>query len=195
MRQPAHAALLAIAALACARNPAPGTDAPLPTEFVRQVRRYPVNPLNGSDLAQAIRDERKQFASNAIGMTHSGFTWSFRTAPNASGRCAVSSVRVRVESTISLPEWNAPPGTSGARLSWWRRIEGTVSQHELHHATISEESGTDLAAALLKVTAPDCRSIGPLVEAAGHAELDRMRQRQLEFDMAEGVVEIPPPPP
>jgi predicted secreted Zn-dependent protease len=195
MRPHTSARLLLIVASACSHNPPAGTTPRPATEFARHTRTYPVNPLNSNDLAQAIRDERKQFTSQAIGMTHNELRWSYSRVPTASGQCALSSVQVHVESTISLPQWDAPAGTSGARLSWWRRIEGTVSQHELHHATIAEESGTDLAKTLQALTAPDCRTLADLAEQACRRELDHLRQRQVDFDMAEGVVEIPPPPP
>ena len=182
-------------ALACA-HPAPPSVTPRPAaEYEEHLHSYPVNPLDAAGLAQSIADERKRFASNAIGQTSMALRWTYTATPAGGGQCTLTAVHVVVSTTVSIPQWNVPPGTSLARRQWWQRILAAVSLHEHHHVVIEEEGGEAIAEALQELKAVDCRVLEGLAEAAGRAEVTRTHERQREFDNAEGTITIPAPPP
>jgi predicted secreted Zn-dependent protease len=162
---------------------------------MRSTRYYTVDPTSVAKLTSSILEERsKGDKANAIGLTNWETRWSYVGKSSVSG-CTLESVRVEVKTRISLPRWTAPASTSLARREWWNRIESAVTQHERHHVQIAEEGGRGLASNLRGLRARDCATVDRNAKSIADREMQRTRERQVEFDRADGVLTIPPPPP
>jgi predicted secreted Zn-dependent protease len=180
----------------CARPHPNGVDGQPPVEVIHHSRSYAVNPLKPDDLMRSISDQwRCGGIECKIGETQSRTTFNYGLAMTPARTCALTSVHVKVETTITIPRWNAPGLTSGARLSWWSQIEGAVVRHERQHVSIAEDGGKAIAAALMHLTGSNCPELAQMAAATASQELQRVEQLQADFDRAQGPLQITAPPP
>jgi predicted secreted Zn-dependent protease len=185
----------ALLAIGCAHPHANGIDGPV-VETIHHSQTYEVNPLNPNDLRRSISDQwRCGAAECAIGKTHSRTSYTYTTAMTPAGVCAVISVHVKVETTITIPHWEPPGLTSQARRTWWSQIQTKVTRHENHHVFISEDGGKAIAAALASLTTPNCQALAQTAAVTANQELLRIEELQMQFDRAEGPLLITAPPP
>lgn len=61
-----------------------------------------------------------------------------------SGRCQLERIIVRVDVTLTLPEWKAPSAASAATRAYWRRTVSTLERHEIGHQRLVESFGRRL---------------------------------------------------
>jgi predicted secreted Zn-dependent protease len=181
---------------ACARPHAGGIDGQPVVEAIRHSKTYEVNPLNANDLLRSISDQWRCGAIECkIGETQSRITSTYSTAMKSAGVCSLTKVHVKVETTITIPRWEASGLTSAARRNWWSLIQTKVMRHENQHVFIAEDGGKTIAAALVHLIGPNCLELARTAAAAAHQELLRVEQLQQEYDRSQGPLEITAPPP
>ena len=179
---------------ACA-HPSPGAASD-PVEIERREITYSVNPMSAADLQRSISDQWRCAGGDCkTGETAWRLLWNFSTVPRSPTLCAMTSVHVKLDVTVTVPRWDPPAGTSSARRQWWFNIESSLSKHEYEHVRIAEDGAHAIASALQPLTAPDCRTLAANAETAARRAEDDMKAAQAAFDASQGVMQITPPPP
>ena len=58
-------------------------------------------------------------------------------------RCVLSTTRLRVQRTVTLPRWDPPETASDDLRRRWRDVVKSVHAHELEHVRITDERGRE----------------------------------------------------
>jgi len=67
----------------------------------------------------------------------------------ATGACQVTSERVTLTSTVSLPRWTAPARVQPALVTWWKKMFAHFAWHEGQHIKIQRAYDSRLASLLV----------------------------------------------
>ena len=153
---------------------------------------FEVNPLDPNDLGRSVRCGDFECR---IGETRSQTSFTYSAAMAQPGLCAVNSVHVKVETTITTPHWKPPGLTSTERRNWWAQLQTAVTRHEQQHVSIAEEGGKAIADSLMHLTGPSCMAVRQIAPLVAQRELQRVERRQLELDRLEGTLWMTAPPP
>ena len=150
------------------------------------VRSGPLFPQ--VQAASPIRREGRAFTGN----TNWNIRWHYDLDRNPAGLCRVGKLRVTLNLEITLPRLR---GASPGQQENFDRYLARLHAHEQTHAAIDTEAAHTVERELLALPPQrDCEQLKQQLNGAGHAVLDRYRQKNLEFDArtdhgrTEGVV-------
>lgn len=151
------------------RDPLLATEPPVQTTLRR--RTYTV----GGGQAQEVLDELMTEGPTVRGEAFFGLTkaeMDIRYLPaDVGGACELRDVRVRLFLTVTLPQWEAPPGVSPALARDWRTFQRALEQHEREHQRIAEDGADALYRALAGLRRGSCAE----AEADGRRRVNRIQ--------------------
>jgi predicted secreted Zn-dependent protease len=143
-----------------AAAPAAGGAAGNRTSIVSHEQYYDIDGASAGALLDQIHrlGPRDWSGRTANALTIWSIESSFAEAPSAAG-CALRSIQVTLELTLTLPRWT-PPSTAAPRLlESWRSYLQHLKLHEAGHRAIAERNARALAAALAGLRAPTCEEL------------------------------------
>jgi len=151
-----------------------------------QVRPGPLFPQ--VQAASPIHRDGRTFTGN----TNWNVRWHYDLDRDPAGLCRVSRLRVSLDLEITLPRLH---GASPGQQENFDRYLARLHAHEQTHAAIDTEAAHTVERELLALPPQrDCERLKQQLNGAGHAVLDRYRQKNREFDArtdhgrTEGVV-------
>lgn len=158
---------------------------PLPAPRVRlneTTERVRVEAATEDALIRAVVARMRKLRGSErpeqiLGLHHSLQQTRCRCVP-AEGASMKGDCRVRLDSTIYLPEWE--PGGDQELASRWRWTSRVVEAHEQTHRALAVESANELWYRLSALRAADCGGLEREVEALSRslsADIDRRQNR------------------
>ncbi|MBB4000097.1 DUF922 domain-containing protein [Aureimonas pseudogalii] len=155
--------------------------------IVSRIETYPIEGRDADELRMAIIE-----ASRALGNgAHGAASATFRFTPQLSylevrEGCVLDRVSVRLDATVTLPEWVSSRGADEATVGAWRRFARYVKAHEARHEAIAAEYRQIMVQELEAIGASsDCPALGREIVAVV-ADVERMHdQAQVAFDRDE----------
>lgn len=147
-------------------------------------RYYEVGAETISGVIERLNGMRLRGANGPLsqGLTRYDIRPEYRALASG-GLCRVSSLRVEVVITITLPSWSMAPSRPDEERKRWTTIQDAIRSHEYGHRDLTIEAAEELAESLRGIEARGCGTLrrvvanelavadGRLREA--HAELDR----------------------
>src|SRR5687767_5854362 len=88
---------------------------------------------------------------------HYQIRWRYTLGDAALG-CEARTVRIEVDSEITLPEWTPPAGVDSTLVAQWMRFMADLRTHEEGHRGISLRSAEESARELRQLRTPTCAS-------------------------------------
>jgi predicted secreted Zn-dependent protease len=157
----------------------PTPDLKLSTTF----RYYTITGATGQQLRQQM-DQRGPVSDGKrwAGLTEQQYRWEVRytTAPN---RCAVQSVTISVQTTITLPRWEPPPAASPELRQEWIRFINALALHEDGHRQIGLTGIRQLREQARALSpAPACQALSAALEQAAKETSDWIRRENIRYD-------------
>ena len=152
-----------------------------------QVQTYPIEGRTADDLRVAMIKASRALGSGAHGAASATFKFTPQLRyQEIDDGCILSDVRVRLDATVTLPEWVSSRGADEATVSAWRRFERYVKAHEARHEAIAADYRRIMVQELAGIgLLADCPTVG---QEAVRIVADVERQHddaQLAFDREE----------
>ena len=108
---------------------------------------------------------------DAVEEWHMSWTWPGSTG----GSCDLSRAIVSYTNKVTSPVWTPPSGVNSSLVADWSRYMIALRTHEKGHVDLVVAAWPSVIDAIYKAT---CSS----ANAAANAALDRLRQRQTDYD-------------
>lgn len=164
--------LLLAAGTAAAQPDPPETARPDVGRLERRVDlvHYVVEGRTARELAASLRERGPRsgghrFFGQAAWTLSAEYRWvQYGTS------CHAEDLVVRVVTTLTLPQWDPPPGTDPALVAAWERFARALEAHERGHQRIIEEGAEALRAELASLRLVSCEG----AEARARAIVDRI---------------------
>lgn len=133
--------------------------------------------------------EQKGPRISSTGRRHPGATqMEFNTQlkyGTVKGRCAVTSVAVRVSAKVILPRWRQKGAARDVRFIW-ETLEADIKRHEEQHVVIAEKHGRELERKLKALTpGRSCDDVARRANSVTNAVLREHDREQDRFDRDE----------
>ena len=171
-------ALLALLAASSA-----GSALATPTLVERQVE-YEIAGRDAAALAREVAAKGPRDDQGVARAAHTRYdaAWRYGYRPLA-GRCAVTTVEVRVEIVVTLPRWTDPERAKPELRQRWDDYRAALARHEDGHVALARELAQQLDDALWRAKgAPDCAGFAAALEAAAKQALADSNARQEAYD-------------
>lgn len=110
---------------------------------------YTISGRSAEGLEQqlALRGPRMQDRRRALASAHLKFDPVVRYGRDG-GRCAVQSVRVDVDATMTLPKWRERTRVKGELARYWDSFASFARSHEETHVRIAEAHAVEMERAI-----------------------------------------------
>lgn len=109
-------------------------------------------------------------------------TWSYPYSFSA-GSCSTGPVKVAVDVTFVLPQWDVSPTAPQDLVDKWAEYSAALQVHEDGHKEIATEAGREILDAMNALPAySSCRELEQAADAVGEGILERYRQREERYD-------------
>lgn len=110
------------------------------------------------------------------------------TYKDSGQRCEIESVKIELDTRITLPRWTGAR-KSGSKLRMiWRTLAQDIKRHEEHHAEIALEYARKLERALLTLSPrSNCARMRKAADATSEKVLARHDDAQAAFDTKEAA--------
>jgi predicted secreted Zn-dependent protease len=150
-----RATLLLLAAGACAPAASVGPP-PITRDPTAEYKFYDVMGDSPGALWRSMRELGPPPAEGfpALGRTDWNVAW--RASWDGAGICRVRNSDVRLQTTITLPQWKPPATAHAALVAHWEAFLRALSGHEAGRAEIGSEAARVVQRELERVTAPNC---------------------------------------
>lgn len=177
-----RAAPLAAAGLGCALALCAAGAAARPV-IVASTEHYPVVGATESELRQALdTSPLSPDGRRRVGYTQAEIRWQYEARARG-GRCRVVSVTVTLTVKTTLPQWQPPPGASGALRRSWNRFFEALAAHEQGHSDIALAAAKRIEDALWRAPMPPtCTGYEAQLDAMANQLFDEAVREQDAFD-------------
>jgi predicted secreted Zn-dependent protease len=171
-----------------------------------EVRYYAVEGGTAAELARSLQThgpsaEGAQFYGLTEWTLNARYTWVGQAKS-----CQAEDVVVRVNTTITLPRWDAPRGTPPELVAAWHRFVRALEAHEREHQRLAEEGAETLRWRLATLRLSSCQGAQAQAQHTVSRVVDETNRRNRQYDertqhgVAEGAAWPPPrrvgaPPP
>ena len=81
------------------------------------------------------------------------------TTNRSTGSCKVTSLRITLKSTVSLPRWTGPSRVQPALITWWKAFADHLAWHEGQHIAIQKSYDSKLKSLLVGHRCSSARGI------------------------------------
>jgi predicted secreted Zn-dependent protease len=108
--------------------------------------------------------------------------WNYRYQ-NQNSRCNITSVRVRTEVTITLPQWKPSRFPAKALSDRWNRYIRALTAHEHQHKNHGIAAHREILQLLQQFPSqPSCPDLETQANAAAHKIIQKYSQKDIEYD-------------
>ncbi|MBN1147206.1 MAG: DUF922 domain-containing Zn-dependent protease [Anaerolineales bacterium] len=140
------------------------------------------------DTAQELRSQMDQFGPlDEQGRRWSALTrwcirWSYRYRRGV-GRCAVGPLKVELEITYHMPQWEPPDSAPDELVERWRAYLAALQVHEEGHAEIAKQAAKAVQQSMQALPVyPTCQTMERDADALGGRILEEYLRLQDEYD-------------
>lgn len=150
---------------------------------VRNVERsYAVHGMTRTEIDRSLTAQRVHNVDGRFNGLHSwDLRWQFRFEYRL-GQCRMTTVRVRLFSEVTLPEWVDKDRADPGLVQDWERFLQNLRAHEHRHRAIAYEAAREVYRRLSELTATTCHSMEVTANRLAHRVLDRYRDRSRIYD-------------
>jgi len=136
---------------------------------------YAVTGSTANEIRQSINQNR--------GRDYDAYTDWFISWQYTTSLCDGSGLRVTVDVTYSVPEWNPPVGADPALVESWESYIDALFCHEFGHALHGLEAANDVYDELSSIdTGGDCAAQQELADAAFQSIIDEYAALEVAYD-------------
>ena len=148
---------------------------------VVQEKYYDLTGTTAKDLQAAVKKLGPQ--GRYAGYTEWQVTWAFQSTRLETG-CSVSSITIKVDVTITLPQWtNSSDGAHDLRL-WWNLSMRDLRKHEQIHVDNAVATARAIEQALKDLPpATDCQTLDGDVARTASAVVEEGRRKDGSYDL------------
>ncbi len=147
---------------------------PHPVRTSIRTERYRVGGGTAGRLLGSLQDAGPRVGSEVyFGLTVSEMNLGYSKV-EMGGECELRKVRVDLDLTVTLPEWDAPPDADPGLVHEWRQFQQALADHEDEHRRIAEEGAASLYWAVQGLRRASCDE----ADADG-----RRRVKQVEIEV------------
>jgi predicted secreted Zn-dependent protease len=108
--------------------------------------------------------------------------WSYRYAVQ-NNRCQLTTSRVHVDITITMPQWTPPPQAATSLIKQWRRYSTALQTHEYGHRDHGLAAARDAAYALQVFPGyPNCQYLDLAINTRMMQIIEQYGEKDREYD-------------
>ena len=147
-------------------------------DFQVITRHYPVT---GENVASAYRSLRARGPGGFAGWARwkVDYQYSSKAAPMG---CVITTVTIRIESEIMMPEWQEEKNASMSDQASWRAMYSQLNRHEDGHVQHGREFAILLKERLLGIGAVPCGQLQTRTQQEYQLLYDNLKNRDAEYD-------------
>ncbi|WP_162652691.1 DUF922 domain-containing protein [Lentilitoribacter sp. Alg239-R112] len=148
------------------------------TSFSKSYKYYEIGGTTIEDFWRnvALYGPRANRKFGVVGLTTFKLDIPYRYS-NKNGKCQLTSVEIKLRSTISLPKWVDKSRSDKDMRIFWKALSGDVKRHEEKHVSIAESSFKALEMAILNIKPQrNCKALKKKINALSK-QSERARNR------------------
>lgn len=160
------------------------TPAHARVEETHAQRNYPVHAQPGEPLRAALNAATPIEVNGRRfhGYTRWNVRWNYRWWREASGRCRITEVTVRLQTEVQLPELRT---ATPAQRAAFDRYLAALSRHEQGHVQFGRDAAQAVDEAIAQLPeAPDCPTLEREANALGRRLIEEHAERERAYDQA-----------
>lgn len=108
--------------------------------------------------------------------------WTFDYERPSYASCTLQNVRVRLETVVMVPKWDAASARDTAAIRWWDEYITRLKEHERGHVKIAVDAAGEIARKFRDLRAADCGMLSTLANQTARDILAEHGERQRRFD-------------
>ncbi|MGI0484019.1 DUF922 domain-containing Zn-dependent protease [Pantanalinema rosaneae CENA516] len=150
-------------------------------------RYYSITGVTASEL-------RSQMSQKGLMDPHEGRRYDARTDwvvqwsynhRQIDNQCAIQAPKVRVNVTLTYPQWTPPAGTPRSLITEWQRYMVSLQHHEEGHQNHGIDAGKEVLQTLSRLPAyPSCLQLNRAANASAQSVIKRYNQKDIAYDDA-----------
>lgn len=137
--------------------------------------------VNGANLLAAYASMRANGPGGFAGYARWNVAYQYESKANAQG-CMISSLNVKVKSSILMPNWIEEKNATPADQAAWRTLYGNLKRHEDGHIQHGREFGLLLKERLLGMGTVPCAELQIRAQTEYQRLAENLRRRDEEYD-------------
>ena len=140
--------------------------------------------IHGRTAAELVAEMRragpKTSEGSFLGETQSPVRWTWQTRSSGES-CQLSSIKVVVNSQITLPRWAPPADTEPGLFAQWNTFLADLATHEIGHKDISARGAKAILGRLHAINT-SCASLNEEIRRRTDGIMTATRQEQVAYD-------------
>jgi predicted secreted Zn-dependent protease len=183
-------ALSVVTLLLAACASAPRVDVPRVAPGVLLTTRIDFYDIPGTTVS-ALRADIMHSGPRLDDRSWAGSTtwharWSWQYDRRGISGCGMRRVRVDLNTVTLLPRWTPSETFDRNVLSWWTQFSANLAEHERGHVLIAVDGARDIVRVIESTSGATCDQVANNANTAAQLVVERVNQRQAEFDLATG---------
>lgn len=157
-----------------------------PVRSTVRIQPYAVTGHSVETLLSSLREHGPVVEGGVffgLTATEIGYRFGYR---QTAGSCETVDARVDILVSITLPEWQSPPGAPYELKRDWQRFAAALRRHEERHRDLALEGAYALQRAIQGLRAPTCDAAAALAARQAERLQIEAEARHRQYDDATG---------